>query len=342
MKMSAAQRQYGAVLLMLLMLIAVGALSVFVTELGRPGRGHDRDAITIAALAQAREALLARSALDANHPGSLPCPDGDDDGSADLLVGNECPAYLGRLPWRTLSLPDLRDGGSERLWYALSRNFVDDNSRTINGATLGQITVRNTGGNVVLDGDAGAASGAVALLIAPGGIIARQGDASAQLRGCSVGINCDSDLKCTAAPHSATPKCNPVNYLDRTSGEDNADFVQGDSGNGFVMGPIFDARRDLVVNDRLLALTRRDLLAAVERRVAGTIKSALPHPYPGTLETVPVPDWFVANGWAAGMAYAKLTDDTATMVFADCPARVYTITWDAAPGGSKLSWAGAC
>jgi hypothetical protein len=65
-----------------------------------------------------------------------------DDGIADLFAGTNCPSYIGRLPWRTLGLADLRDADGERLWYALSPNFRDFASQVhINDATNGTLTV---------------------------------------------------------------------------------------------------------------------------------------------------------------------------------------------------------
>ena len=121
-------RQRGLVLILLLLLVSVGALAVFVTALNRAGQQQERDRITNQALAQAKAALIGRAAADSNRPGSLPCPDTNNDGVADLLSGVDCPAYLGRLPWKTLGLPDLRDGYGERLWYELSGKFKDDAS----------------------------------------------------------------------------------------------------------------------------------------------------------------------------------------------------------------------
>ena len=57
------------------------------------------------------------SAIGASRLGDLPCPDRDDDGDADAVPGCDTAALaLGRLPWKTLGLPDLRDGDGERLW----------------------------------------------------------------------------------------------------------------------------------------------------------------------------------------------------------------------------------
>ena len=140
----------GHALLFLLLLTAAVGVTLFVygasTEVTR---AINADAKTRAVLEQARAALIARAVSDANRPGSLPCPDAvtstpnnvPDDGIADLLVGNACPSYIGRLPWRTLGVGDLRDAHGERLWYALSPNFRDDNSVQINSDSKGTLTV---------------------------------------------------------------------------------------------------------------------------------------------------------------------------------------------------------
>jgi hypothetical protein len=117
-------------------LLLLGVSALIYTLATPANRTIESDRITAAALAQAKDALIGRAAADDNRPGSLPCPDFDNgtinplntsnDGTADLLNGIECPSYIGRLPWRTLGLPDLRDGSGERLWYALSRAFRDD------------------------------------------------------------------------------------------------------------------------------------------------------------------------------------------------------------------------
>ena len=62
---------------------------------------------------------------------------------SDLHSGSN--VYIGRLPWRTLGLPDLRDSSGERLWYAVSRQFARNPTCMPNcpltSDTLGQLTV---------------------------------------------------------------------------------------------------------------------------------------------------------------------------------------------------------
>lgn len=134
--------QDGAALMVMLVIMVVGASVFLVSSLSSSAYKAERQEKAAVALAQAKEALVGRAASDDNIPGSLPCPDTDNDGSAELMSGNNCPSYIGRLPWRTLKLPDLRDDSGERLWYALSTNFRDDNSaRPLNSDTQGLLSI---------------------------------------------------------------------------------------------------------------------------------------------------------------------------------------------------------
>ena len=105
--------------------------------------------------------------MDNTIPGSLPCPDVDNDGqltAVDQVAGN-CTSFIGRLPWKTLGLPDLRDGGGERLWYALSANFRDNPAVSpLNSETAGQFTITGTN----------PASNVVAVVFAPGPTLSGQ------------------------------------------------------------------------------------------------------------------------------------------------------------------------
>lgn len=140
-------------LIAMLALLGAGALYLFVKQLSASQMRTARDQVTATALSQAKEALIGRALTDNDRPGSLPCPDlvtnipGNNipgDGKADLLSGNNCPSYIGWLPWATLGLPDLRDGNGERLWYALSSTLRDDNSVQINSSTAGNLSVDTT------------------------------------------------------------------------------------------------------------------------------------------------------------------------------------------------------
>jgi hypothetical protein len=269
----------GSALVFMLIMLGVFA-TLLVGALGKANRQIERDKITSAALAQAKEALIGYAASVAltlggtKRPGDLPCPDINDDGFEEIGCGNAAGTTfqnfrLGRLPWKSLGLPDLRDGNGERLWYAVSNNFKK-NTRTIctstgmpgclNSDMPGTITVRDSSGNVIFD--ATGTTGAIAVIFAPGAPLTRQ-DGVVQNRTCAP---CNAQEVCTAAPATNTPRCNPINYLDIAFGEDNADFRDSNA-NGFIQGPI-NAADATILNDRLLTITPGDLMPVLEKRVA--------------------------------------------------------------------------
>ena len=138
---------------------------------------------------QAREGAHRLRDRPAHHavvgPGYLPCPDLDNDGWAEATCGSQNgdsgqAERLGRLPWKTLGLPDLRDGYGERLWYAVSSKYKGLLNCAVSRAcldmtpeaALGTISVRDTAGALLHDGTLGdarrAGGGALAVVIAPG------------------------------------------------------------------------------------------------------------------------------------------------------------------------------
>jgi len=145
------RRQAGYAALVLVAILGLAAITLFVTSLNSTAISNEQNRKTTVALALAKQALIARAATDQSLPGSLPCPDlitnipgtnVPNDGIADLFAGPNCPSYIGRLPWRTLGLPDLRDANGDRLWYVLSPNFRDYAATvSINNTTTSLITV---------------------------------------------------------------------------------------------------------------------------------------------------------------------------------------------------------
>ena len=300
--MAPLRRIRGAILVLagLVLLLAIGALfaaaATFELEAARAR-------VTERALAQARESLVAYAAdrpiNAAVGPGYLPCPDLDNDGWAESTCGSQDGSSgqaerLGRLPWKTLGLPDLRDGDGERLWYAVSSKYKGLLNCGVSRAcidmtppaALGTITVRDASGHPVHDGtlaDAARAQegGAAAVVLAPGAAIERiaaDGSRALQRRECAPGA-CDADGRCTTDPPRLAAPCNPVNYLDRAAlgalAEDNADFVdRNDAGgraanaNGFIAGPVRTPDGAIQVNDRLVALAYGDVMPSIMRRVA--------------------------------------------------------------------------
>lgn len=238
------RQQRGALLILLVIALGVLAVTLFVGMLSSSGIQIDRDKKTAAALAEAKAALIGRAVRDDNRPGSLPCPDtNNDDGSADLFTGTQCPSYIGRLPWRTLGLPDLRDGYGERLWYALSNNLRDDASaQPINSNTSLTIQVYASDKVTPLTS---AGNEAAAVIFSAGPVL-------------------NGQTRDIANENIAT------NYLDQT-GTSPSDFNNTIATGPFIQGPVKDSAGNIVVNDKLLIITRRDLFSVVEKRIANII-----------------------------------------------------------------------
>ena len=305
-------RQRGAVLVAIAALLAIALTALFTTALARSATGPRRYAASDAALAKAREALVAyataRPVNEIVGPGYLPCPDLDDDGWAESTCGSmsgETGQWqrLGRLPWKTLGLADLRDAFGERLWYAVSSKHKGLLNCTVSAecldmspeSALGTITVRDASGTVIHDGTSASpydpgSGGAVAVVIAPGPALARWtgqgGPTHAQARTCAGG-RCNEAGRCLTEPPTLTPKCDPSNYLDRSPGpayadEDNAKFVDRNDAagrmrnrDGFIQGPVVATDGTLWVNDRIAVLSYDDLMPRVMRRVGEEAVSCL-------------------------------------------------------------------
>lgn len=143
-----------ALVLLLAMFSVLAALTVGAWST-TGGLARAKGQQTAMALEMAKQGLVAYAAT-ASTPGQLPCPEDSafvgtsSEGQAAASCSNT-KVTVGRLPWRTLGLGDLRDGNGDRLWYVLGPGF---RSAPINSNALPGLTV---------DG-----SSAVALAISPG------------------------------------------------------------------------------------------------------------------------------------------------------------------------------
>ncbi|NOT98306.1 MAG: hypothetical protein HOO97_04335 [Sideroxydans sp.] len=255
----ARHKQRGAALMVMLIIMTLGSAAFLVSALNSSSVQIERDKKTADALAQAKNALIGYAASVAltpagtKRPGDLPCPDINNDGSADTPCNGNA---LGRLPWKTLGLPDFRDSSGERLWYAVSANFKNSpRTATLNSDTLGSISVFAKDGNLSYDGGA-TGTGVIAVLIAPGAVLQRTDKITPQDRS-SVGSN------------------NPVNYLDIALGQDNASFTDGLSTDGLIQGIIKDSNQRVILNDQLLVITQENIMRAIQKRVAAEVKQCL-------------------------------------------------------------------
>lgn len=162
--------QRGAALLVMLVIMVMGALAMLVSSFNPSALKSANNETSAAVLAQAKEALLGYAASDATRPGELPCPDINDDGVITITgpnadySGSNCMSLVGRLPWKTLGLPDLRDAAGERLWYAISDPFHANAPNALNSDTAGTLSVS---GNI-------SDNNVVAIVFAPGAALSGQ------------------------------------------------------------------------------------------------------------------------------------------------------------------------
>ncbi|WP_432722440.1 hypothetical protein R0381_001678 [Jeongeupia wiesaeckerbachi] len=257
-----AQRGIALGLLLLALIVVVTAFGARVYSAGA-GR---RDVVTIRALAEAKRQLLATAlarqpigvggANNDNRPGSLPCPDLNAPDSADAgrsglagtvsCNGSSDTRRLGRLPSLTLGQPLLRDGSGETLWYALVRGLDNRDDSPLNDDFIPE------GGkpwfSLWLDGGRLAANApddpVVAVVIAPGTTLAGQArDTAAQQRSAANYL----EAATTAYGRFSNRDLQLARFLD---------------------GPVPGANDALLLNDRVLAIRRSELLVPVARRAA--------------------------------------------------------------------------
>ncbi|MGH8769453.1 MAG: hypothetical protein ACREVT_14910 [Burkholderiales bacterium] len=325
---AAARGQRGVALLVVLVALGllVGMLAIgFAGDLVRQNQSQQR---TTDALAQAREALIGWSVqrtssvlLPNARPGELPCPDINPlDGFED---GSCAAGAIGRVPWKTLGIPEPKDDAGETLWYAVAGPFRiwSLNGTVINSDARGDLTVYQ-------DSTASAiTTKAVAVLFTAGAALGTQNrdpvaTALCPTTGTSIALNL-----CAA------------NYLETATTVNNAT----------TNGPYISAQRSDTFNDRLLVITNAELMPVVEQRVAreiltllqsyraasacacypwaainfdddsvaGTtrggvpIQDALPEVW-GAAPIPSVPGWITNNNWGMVFYYAVAPAETAT------------------------------
>ena len=240
------------------MLIGIAGGASVVLAFYKPSTADiQRDGNTTHALGLAKEAVIAYAVSRGNpagttRPGELPCP--DTKLPTDPTYGTEdltCVAgALGRVPWKTLGIPEPKDSAGETLWYAVAGPFRRNppNPGIINSDTRGNMLVYAADGTTQLTNEA------VAVLFAPGPAV------GSQTRGLT------TTAVCAATGTSLAQHLCAANYLDATANRNNATtngpFIAGQANNAGSPG----------YNDRVLAITASDLMPAVEMRVAQELK----------------------------------------------------------------------
>jgi hypothetical protein len=260
------QRGFGGFLVIALiagMAAAAGMFTFYRTDAVQA----QNERATTDVLAAAKAALIGYAVRRGGptgtaRPGELPCPDSDGDGLENAPCSTAA-SLLGRLPWRTLGIPEPVDSAGETLWYAISGPFRDAASNPltypgvvpapaerINSDTRGNITVLGRDGSSVLSNNA------VAVVFAPGAALSGQNRSPSAL---SVAL-------CTLTGLTVVPHRCASNYLESSAGTSNA---------GSTTGPFIAGAASSAFNDRLAYLDTAELIPIIEMRVANELKRLL-------------------------------------------------------------------
>ncbi|MDZ7734838.1 MAG: hypothetical protein U5P41_00775 [Gammaproteobacteria bacterium] len=214
----------------IMLILVAGSSYMLVKKFNANAQKAQADVNTMAALKTAKQALISYAVTYPDNinpdegPGYLLCPDITNDGVAGGSCSDGDNTTIGRFPFKTLEVPELRDGSGARLWYVVSENYKNNPKvmPALNSDTPGTLQVDNI-------------DDIVAIVFAPGEPVGDQNN-----RG------------------SAT--------------ETIEDYLEGDNAN---LDQQFTRSGGEDFNDRLVIITRDELMTVVEKRVLGDVARAL-------------------------------------------------------------------
>lgn len=277
-------RQRGAALIVIMFIIGLALAALLIKSYNADSLKLQQQEKTMAALGQAKEALLAWSVSYRDLPGMMPYPNRGSDAAGYADGGADCffavpfnyQFLIGMLPSRDTNdincmaatrkgLPDFRDAAGNPLWYAVSRNLV----RNYEAPAINPVI---NPGMVNVD----------AVKPKPyDGTDARSSYPWLIVRDINGNVLSDRVAAVIISPGPPLPGQNRTNtatsahFLDQiTIGAmtySNRDYDQPDE--DFVMGG--DATLSNTFNDRLVFITIDELIYAVEKRAANEIIVAL-------------------------------------------------------------------
>jgi hypothetical protein len=245
------RRMQGSALVFILIIMVVGA--AFLVSALKSNPQIERDKITADALAQAKDALIGYAATFADKDvryvfGHLPCPDivgyANEGSQAGTCSGKHISA-IGRLPWKTLGLPPLRDSSGECLWYAVSGSFkTGTKPDLLNWDSVGQFEIFDAEGTTKIAGTT-PENRAVAVIFSAGSALSSQDRTS----------------------NGSAPECGgnytASNYLETANSINNAVVnTVAEAVSQFIAGKKTDT-----FNDRILFITADEIFAKrIEKR----------------------------------------------------------------------------
>lgn len=254
--------------MVMLVIVVMAITAALVSSLSSSALKSARQGKTAAALAQAKDALFGDAITYGDtHPippanpshvhGYLPCPDmngnlsGNSEGSSETC-GSKGENTIGRLPWKTLGLPPLRDGDSECLWYAVSGTYKN-NPKTdlMNWDTQGLFEILDENGATVVQN-------VVAVVFAPGAVLNNQNRAA------------------DGGASSCGGNYTPLNYLDNDTAAQGNTTAHGVNNAAIAVGKFIQSHYhppnippsapDITINDQMIFITKDDLFRSIIRR----------------------------------------------------------------------------
>ena len=268
----AKSNQAGAALLMLLTMIVLGGAYLLLTSLNGSSGKLLQNQQTVDALAQAKDALIGHALTYADQhagqpQGYLPCPDLDGDGTADGACGAANESVIGRLPWRTLDLPPLRDGSGACLWYVVSGTYKNNPKLALTSDTDGMLLVENQAGATVIG--VTPIKQAIAIVFAPGQLFAPQDRSFTRGTRTECGSTTPGDAGNNAANYlEALGDINNATGFDIAAAglSSGSDPLPASLPSVFVNAAIVkDTEGNIVFNDALLAITPVDFSRVYHR-----------------------------------------------------------------------------
>lgn len=138
------RRQRGAALLILLAVVSMGAAYLFISAYGSGALRAERERRTLAAIAQAREALIGF----ANVHGRLPRPAvSATNGAESAAVCGTDAACTGFLPWVTLGV-ERADSWGKLLRYSVTPVYTEGPVARVSAVGTKTVLTRDTSGRI--------------------------------------------------------------------------------------------------------------------------------------------------------------------------------------------------
>jgi len=268
-------QQSGVSLIFFILIIALGITAYSLNVFNASNVKAERERKSALALAEAKEALIGyasayreKNLISGYVLGHLPCPDmgtGTEGSEASSCggSGNQDKSVIGKLPWKTLGIPPLRDGDGECLWYAVSGTFkANTKTNLMNWDTLGQFQVLAADGISLINGTQ-TTDRAVAIIFSPGSVLANQSRTAVSGTN-QCGGNYDAANYLDAVP-SGMPGGGITNTFSAST--NNAIDSAANQIKQFITGTIRDVNKITVVNDKLLSIRPEEIFARkVEKR----------------------------------------------------------------------------